>query len=100
MLKHYKIIFFVRFIGYLIFLSGLISLIFMLGPLIKAEISYRSDKIFGIKRTVPDVVASSESPSGQQSVTSPGTGSTAGPAAGPGGFCKVSAQEKNIIPVS
>lgn len=100
-MKHYKLIFFVRFFGYFIFLTGLISLIFMLGPVVQAEISYRSDKIFGVKRTVPNIVASLQSPDMQQPAVSPGTGSpSASPTSGPVSFSSVSSSENSIIPVS
>lgn len=52
MSKHYKIVFAIRFFGYLIFFSGLASLVFILGPLIQAEIKYRADRILGVKRTI------------------------------------------------
>lgn len=51
-MKRYHFIFTVRFFGYVIFFSGLIAFVFMLGPLIQAEVKYRTDKIFGVKRTV------------------------------------------------
>lgn len=43
MSKRFKIILAVRFIGYLLFFSGLLSFLFLLGPLIKAEAKYRID---------------------------------------------------------
>jgi len=42
-------------------LAGIIGFIFMFGPLISTEISYRVDKIKGVKRTVPNIVVSSQS---------------------------------------
>lgn len=51
-MKRYKIILFIRFFGYLLFLVGLISVIFLLGPLIQAEVKYRADRILGVKRTI------------------------------------------------
>lgn len=59
MSNSYKIVLLTRFLGYLLFFSGLIGFIFMLGPLISAEVGYRVDKIKGIKRSVPNVIVSS-----------------------------------------
>lgn len=70
MSKHFKIILAVRFTGYLVFFFGLIGFIFMLGPLVQAEIRYRVDGILQVKRTVPI------------------------------SFSNVSASENSIIPVS
>ncbi len=42
-------------------MAGIIGFIFMFGPLISTEISYRVDKIKGVKRTVPNIVVSSQS---------------------------------------
>lgn len=73
MSKRYKFIFFVRFAGYFLFLSGIAGFIFMAGPLVQAEVGYRVDKFRGIKRTVPQMVSfgeekaeSSPAPSGQE----------------------------------
>lgn len=52
MLKSFKVVLFIRFFGYFLFLTGWIVIIFILGPLIKAEAGYRIDKIGGIKRTI------------------------------------------------
>ncbi|OGE32941.1 hypothetical protein A3C59_02015 [Candidatus Daviesbacteria bacterium RIFCSPHIGHO2_02_FULL_36_13] len=54
--KRYKIIFSIRFFGYLLIIGGLISFTFMLGPLGVAEVKYRTDKVLGVKRTVANVV--------------------------------------------
>lgn len=58
------------------------GLIFILGPLVKAELNYRTDKILGIKRTLSANI-----------VTSSG-------AAGPSSFANVSTSENIITPVS
>lgn len=58
MSKRYKIVLFVRFTGYLLFFVGLITFVFLLGPVIQAEVKYRTDKIFGVKRTVANVTTS------------------------------------------
>lgn len=58
MSKHFKVILFIRFLGYFIFLTGFIFLIFTFGPLVQAELGYRKDQILGVRRTVPNVVTS------------------------------------------
>lgn len=78
MSKRFRTIFFVRFIGYLVFFAGLITFIFMLGPLIQAEVSYRADRILQVKRTVPEATSS----------------------AGTVSFSSITATENSIIPVS
>jgi len=88
MSHHFKIIFIVRFIGYLIFFVGLISFIFMLGPLVQAEVGYRVDRVLRVKRTVPKIITSSEQPGEFQEN------------GGPVNFSSVSAAENSIIPVS
>lgn len=59
-MHNYKLIFTVRFLGYLLFFSGLISFVFILGPLIQAEVKYRTDRILGIKRTISNVISSND----------------------------------------
>jgi len=89
MSRHFKIILTVRFFGYLVFFTGLIGLVFMLEPLIQAEVSYRADRILGIRRTVPKIITSSDQP-----------GAGLENAGGPVDFSGVSASEGNIIPTS
>lgn len=89
--KHFKIILFVRFFGYLIFFTGLAGFVFMLGPLVQAEVSYRADRIFGVKRTVLPLTAFT---SGESEPTPEVSGD------GPASFSDISAQENTIIPVS
>ncbi len=86
MSKRFKIILITRFFGYFIFLTGLVSFIFLLGPLLQAEFKYRADRILGVKRTVPNIVTSSEATDSAQS--------------GPVNFASVEASENSIIPVS
>lgn len=83
MSKRFKIVLFIRFLGYLTFFTGLLGFIFIFGPLIQAEVRYRADKILGVKRTVPNIVTSE---SGAADATS--------------GFGSVKASENTIIPVS
>lgn len=87
MSKRFKIIFIVRFIGYLLFFIGLIGFIFMLGPLVQAEAGYRISRILGVKRTVPIIVSSASQPEATES-------------GGPVNFSGVSSSENSIIPVS
>ena len=58
MSKRYKIVFLIRFLGYIIFFTGLISFAAVLGPLAQAEVGYRWDKFRGIKRTIPKIITS------------------------------------------
>ena len=51
-MNNYRLVFGIRFLGYFLFFTGLISFVFMLGPLVQAEVKYRTDKILGIIRTV------------------------------------------------
>ncbi len=96
MSRRFKIIFTIRFIGYLIFLVGLVGLVFMLGPLVRVEAGYRLDRVLGVKRTVPKIVASPAAPASfGQTGASP-----VASAGGPVDFSKVSASENSIIPVS
>lgn len=85
MTKRFKVILTVRFFGYLLFFTGLIAFVFILGPLIQAEVKYRADKIFGVKRTIANVVTSSNLPAD---------------AGGPGSFDNIKSQENEIIPIS
>lgn len=89
MTRRFKFIFFIRFLGYLVFFTGLLSFVFMLGPLVQAEFNYRKDKILGIKRTVPNIVTPSQSPAPQAE----GSGELVS-------FSNVRASENSIIPVS
>lgn len=89
MSKHFKIVLLVRFFGYLIFFTGLIGFIFILGPLVQAEVKYRTDRLLGVKRTLPYRI-----------VTSEGLESTATPVEGPGSFSSISTKENIITPAS
>ena len=81
MTTSYKLVFLVRFLGYLLFFCGLIAFIFILGPLLQAEIRYRTDRILGIKRTVPNILTSDQAGQATQS------------------FSSLKTQENSIIPV-
>lgn len=83
MTNSYKIILLIRFFGYLIFFTGLLSLFFILGPLIKAEFDYRLDKVRGVKRTVPRIITS-ETQTGAENLS----------------FAQLKGGENVIIPVS
>lgn len=93
MSKRFKTILFIRFLGYLVFFTGLVSFVFMLGPVITVEAKYRIDRVLGVKRTVPNIVTSNPS------ATSSATGETA-TEGGPINFSNVDAAENSIIPVS
>ncbi|OGE14057.1 hypothetical protein A2111_00905 [Candidatus Daviesbacteria bacterium GWA1_38_6] len=58
MSKRFKIVFFVRFLGYLLFFTGLLSFVLVLGPLTKVEFEYRLDRLRGVKRTIPKIITS------------------------------------------
>ncbi len=58
MTNRFKIIITVRFFGYLLLFTGLISSVFLLGPLIQAEFRYQADKVLGVRRTVVNEAAS------------------------------------------
>jgi len=78
----------------------------MVGPVVKAELSYRTDRILGVKRTVPKIVVSSEQfaePSTQIQSEGGGPARDAvsnGTAGGPVNFSNVDVSENSIIPVS
>lgn len=83
MLNSFKFVFFIRFIGYVIFFTGLLTFLFILGPLVKAEGEYRFNQVLGIKKTVPNIVTSD-----------------ANPVNGAASFSEVKADSNTIIPVS
>ncbi len=85
MSKRYKIIFAIRFGGYFLFFSGLVAIVFLLGPLIQAEIKYRTDRTLGVKRTVANINPS-PSPNADGTPTE--------------SFGNIKAQENEIVPVS
>lgn len=90
MSQQYKIIFAVRFFGYLIFIIGIVSFIFILGPLTQVEAKYRIDRVFGVKRTVAKV-----EPSSNEQRTTNNESTSSGES-----FGKVKAAENQIVPVS
>jgi LPXTG-site transpeptidase (sortase) family protein len=63
MTNKYKLILFVRFVGYLLFFCGFLTMFFILGPLAKVEAEYRLDKVFGVKKKVPKIITSESSSS-------------------------------------
>ncbi len=65
----------------------------MLGPLVQAEVKYRTDRILGVKRTVPKMITSGEFTSGESGPTPEVSG-------GPVSFSNVETSENAIIPVS
>src|SRR5574337_152882 len=95
MSKRYKIVFAIRFFGYLLFFSGLFGAIFLLGPLIQVEFGYNLDKAKGVKRTVATLPSPTPAPSGP--ATAPVSNA---PATGGESFGNVQASENVIVPVS
>lgn len=83
MLNSFKFVLFIRFIGYLAFFMGLLTFVFILGPLVKAEGEYRINQVLGVKKTVPNIVTSDSNP-----IT------------GVASFSEVKADSNTIIPVS
>ena len=59
MSNRFKLILFVRSLGYSLFFLGVVAFIAVLGPLARAEFNYRSDKLLGVRRSVPTVITSS-----------------------------------------
>lgn len=92
MSRRYKIIFGIRFFGYATFLTGLLGLIFLLGPLITAELQYRSDRILGVKRSIQGPTTTLL-PSVHQ------TDGGGGPEGGPDQFGHLSTDTNVIVPV-
>lgn len=90
MSKRFKIVLAVRFLGYFIFLIGVISVVFMLGPVFQVEASYRIDKLRGIERTVPNNVITSETSGSAEEEGDQGSSS----------FGAVQTSENSIIPIS
>ncbi len=88
MSKRYKIVFTVRLFGYIIFFTGLISTAAVFGPLAKAEAGYRWDNFWGIRRTLPKIITSSQDNTQPEQAQQPGS------------FGQVQAHENIISPVS
>jgi LPXTG-site transpeptidase (sortase) family protein len=86
MSKQYKLIFAIRFTGYFLFFSGILAIVFLLGPLVQAEVKYRTDRITGVKRTVASI---NPSPSPQADGQKPTES-----------FANIKANENEIVPVS
>src|SRR5438045_1722427 len=91
MSKRYKTILFVRFLGYFIFLTGVLSFLFELGPVLIAETSYRIDQVFKVKREIVSSAKPISLPSGQTSADQTGPVQS---------FGSVTPSENAIIPVS
>lgn len=91
MSKRYKIIFITRFFGYLLFFAGIFSIIFMLGPLIHAELNYRAEKVMGVKRTIANITTSKATPTEDSNTQQP---------EGEGSFANLKPGENEIVPVS
>ncbi|MBI2017760.1 sortase [Candidatus Daviesbacteria bacterium] len=83
MIDNFKFVLLIRFVGYLVFFTGLLTFLFILGPLVKAEAEYRMDRILGVRRTVPNIITSDSGQTG--SMTS---------------FSDLKVDNNTIIPVS
>lgn len=84
MTKKFKLVLFIRFLGYFLFLNGVLGIFLVFGPLIKAEFSFRTDLFLGVKRVVPKVITSEQSSQ---------TGQTSS-------FGEIKTDYKSITPVS
>jgi sortase A len=108
--KQFKIVFLVRFFGYLLFFLGFLSLVAILGPLIQAEFSYRVDNLLGIRKVLPKIITSGQQASpipGQSSPIPNASGEIAVSDSAPSprndgqaGFGSISASSNTIVPVS
>ena len=90
MSKRYKKILAIRFLGYFLFFSGVIAVIFILGPLVIAEAKYRIDRITGVKRIVAAIPDTSKSGGSQSQSGSGGVDS----------FGNIQTNNNEIVPVS
>ncbi|OGE27596.1 hypothetical protein A2867_03770 [Candidatus Daviesbacteria bacterium RIFCSPHIGHO2_01_FULL_40_11] len=100
MSNRFRLIFAIRFIGYLVFFAGLVGFAFMLGPVVQVEARYRIDRVLGVKRTVPRVITSVEQPGVQPEVESSQEEEPASQRGETVSFSSVTASENSIIPVS
>lgn len=57
-MSHFKLVLTVRFLGYFLFITGILGLVFTFGPLAQVEGAYRIDLLFGIKHTIPNIITS------------------------------------------
>lgn len=83
MSKHFKIVLYIRFFGYLLFFIGTAAFIFMLGPVAQSEFGYRWDQLTGKKHVIPQVISSDSQ--NNQTATS---------------FGQLQTQSETILPVS
>ena len=96
--KRYKTILLTRFLGYFIFLTGILSFLAIFSPILNVEFSYRWDNILGKERTVatlPEPMASSLPVASGDSQTSSPTIPVTGQ-----GFGDLAASSNTIVPVS
>ena len=95
MSNRYKLVFAIRFSGYLLFFTGLLAIVFLLGPLLEAEVKYRVNRVFGVKKTVASVTATAPAgPTINEPVATSDNGSL-------NSFSNIEEAEANqIIPVS
>ncbi len=63
-------VFFIRFLGYFLLLSGLAALVFQFGPVAGAELNYRKDQLFQTRHILSGNQSGKPSSFGQVSVSS------------------------------
>ena len=85
MSKRFKVVLLIRFFGYFLFFLGVLSFVFMFGPLVQAEVGYRWGQIWKVQRAVPEIISSEDA---------------TGEAGGAASFGSVAANEQAIIPKS
>lgn len=103
MSNKYKLVFFVRFLGYFLFFIGCFGVIFILGPLLQVEFGYKLDRAMGVKRVVaetPVIVSTPEPGPSPTPGVQPSVQPTPIPTPAQIGFESVTASENVIQPVS
>lgn len=90
-MNNFKLIFTIRFFGYLLFISGLFGLFFIFGPIIQAEFNYRADLLLGVKHIIPNIVTSQTKNDLAETLDESGSEPD---------FSDISIKGDNIVPVS
>ncbi len=71
---NFKKTFAIRFFGYLGILAGVITLLLGVEPVIGEELRYRSDRVFGVKHVVPNIISSAGAVDQPSEEADPGSG--------------------------
>jgi len=95
--KQYKTVLLTRFLGYFIFLTGILSFVVIFSPILNVEFSYRWDNILGVKRSVS--IVSLPTPSDSPNLSEPFASVEPETPSG-GGFGEISAEINMIVPIS